>query len=86
MFYPSSHLAPHILLTLGLPFVFISADCQWIVFQFEGELDERKFNQFMTQLLQTRAIDIYRCKGVLKFKEKYVSSPLEYPFTISQTT
>uniref|UniRef100_A0A7S0VMP5 CobW C-terminal domain-containing protein n=1 Tax=Hemiselmis tepida TaxID=464990 RepID=A0A7S0VMP5_9CRYP len=35
---------------------------------FEGELDEKKFNMFMTNLLQTRANDLYRCKGVLKFK------------------
>jgi hypothetical protein len=36
--------------------------------QFEGELDEPKFNMFMTNLLQNKAKDLYRCKGVLKFK------------------
>mmetsp|Transcript_39343 Transcript_39343/g.77045 ORF Transcript_39343/g.77045 Transcript_39343/m.77045 type:complete len:531 (+) Transcript_39343:99-1691(+) len=35
---------------------------------FEGEMDEKKFNSFMTNLLQTKANDLYRCKGVLKFK------------------
>eukprot|EP00281_Chroomonas_sp_CCMP1168_P019083 CAMPEP_0206237766 /NCGR_PEP_ID=MMETSP0047_2-20121206/14442_1 /ASSEMBLY_ACC=CAM_ASM_000192 /TAXON_ID=195065 /ORGANISM="Chroomonas mesostigmatica_cf, Strain CCMP1168" /LENGTH=529 /DNA_ID=CAMNT_0053662227 /DNA_START=21 /DNA_END=1610 /DNA_ORIENTATION=- len=42
---------------------------------FEGELDEKKFNMFMTTLLQAKANDLYRSKGVLKFKdsdEKFV--------------
>mmetsp|Transcript_85838 Transcript_85838/g.228820 ORF Transcript_85838/g.228820 Transcript_85838/m.228820 type:complete len:268 (+) Transcript_85838:1186-1989(+) len=40
-----------------------------------GELSERKFNEFMSSLLQRKANDLYRCKGVIKFKgmpEKFV--------------
>mmetsp|Transcript_21066 Transcript_21066/g.67883 ORF Transcript_21066/g.67883 Transcript_21066/m.67883 type:complete len:120 (+) Transcript_21066:867-1226(+) len=33
----------------------------------EGYLDVPKFNLFMAELLQTRAADLYRTKGVLSF-------------------
>uniref|UniRef100_A0A7S3JV87 CobW C-terminal domain-containing protein n=1 Tax=Aureoumbra lagunensis TaxID=44058 RepID=A0A7S3JV87_9STRA len=33
----------------------------------EGDLDVPKFNLFMAELLQTRAADLYRTKGVLSF-------------------
>ena len=35
--------------------------------QIDGYLDVPKFNMFMAELLQTRAADLYRTKGVLSF-------------------
>ncbi len=56
-------------------------------FQFVGELDEPKFNMFMSTLLQNKAKDLYRCKGVLKFKGTWGSSavcPCSY-FLVPET-
>jgi G3E family GTPase len=38
--------------------------------EINGLLDESKFNEFMTKLLQEKARDLYRCKGVLGFADK----------------
>jgi G3E family GTPase len=40
-----------------------------------GDLDQKKFNQWMSELLQTRGTDIFRMKGILSLKgkpERYV--------------
>ena len=41
----------------------------------DGPLDEQKFNGFMVHLIQTKAADLYRCKGVVALQgsdEKHV--------------
>jgi len=42
----------------------------------DGELDEQKFNGFMSHLISTKKDDLFRSKGVIKFKQ----SPMKFVF------
>ena len=56
---------------------------------FKGEMDEELFNDFMTDLFQNQAENIYRAKGVLAIhgrKDKYVLQAVHETIDLGQAT